>query len=33
MDYDYGFDERRNELRELAFIDESANYEVDQAPQ
>jgi hypothetical protein len=30
MDYDYGFDERRNELRELAFIDQSANYEVDQ---
>ena len=31
MDYDYGFDERRAELRELAFIDESADYEVDQA--
>ena len=31
MDYDYGFDERRAELRELAFIDESANYEIDQA--
>ena len=24
------FDDRRNELRELAFIDESADYEVDQ---
>jgi len=26
----YDFDNRRNELRELAFIDESADYEVDQ---
>lgn len=26
----YDFDNRRNELRELAFIDESADWEVDQ---